>query len=255
MSASSRCPVVFMFSLAAACSSHPPTTSPVAAPVASTACYAGYSSGMGQRARTIARRTVDPAAHQIIEDRSHDDAGAHGAKSFHVVMTVDGDHFTMTESGGAFSGTGTLVGEPWQWSAWTSVSQIPNAGITIESSDELTSAGMKATKQIKKDGKLLATTTDELQTIDCADWDSVKAALAVPILDRAACDRACRNFATLKFWDHIGPDDHAPHEAELASKLEAGLPACVTQCLAANNPTQTACMGAATSVADLAACE
>ena len=173
---------------------------PPALPAATTVCYAGRSTGMGQRARTIARRTVDPAARQITEDVSHDDAGSHGARSFHVVMAVVGDHFTMTETGGAFRGTGTLVGDPWRWTSWTSTSEIPKAGITVESDDEVTPTALKATKQIKKDGKLLATTTEELASFDCADWDKVKAALAVPALDTAACERACRNFATLKYW-------------------------------------------------------
>lgn len=249
-----------------ACSSHAPATAPVAPPPASTACYAGYSTGMGQRARTIARRTVDPAAHQILEDVSHDDAGAHGAKSFHVVMAVDGDRFTMTERGGAFTGTGTLVGPAWQWTAWTSTSQIPHTTITVASSDELTATGMRATKQIMQDGKLLGTTTDELQTFDCAEWDKVLAQLAVPVLDDTTCDRACRNFASLKFWASaelevavLPPADQpaarARKQAELTAKLDAGVGACKQQCLTAGNAAQTACIGAAKTVEDLAACD
>jgi hypothetical protein len=35
---------------------------------------------MGQRARTLVRRTIDPAAQQIVEDVSHDDASSHSVK-------------------------------------------------------------------------------------------------------------------------------------------------------------------------------
>jgi hypothetical protein len=251
-----------------ACSSpaERPSTVPVATPAASTACYAGLTTGMGQTARTIARRTVDPVARQIVEDVSHDDAGAHGAKSFHVVMTVDGDHFTMTEAGGAFTGTGTLVGEPWQWASWTSTSQIPNTGITVESDDEITEAELKTTKQIKKDGKSLATTTESLKSFDCADWDKVKAALAVPALDAARCERACRNYATLKYWHTADADISAlplgqqaaarqQKETELTSKLASGIGTCATACLAAKNAVQTDCMANAKSFDELGACD
>lgn len=239
-----------------ACSSHASTPSPpLAAPTGSTVCYAGFSTGMGQRARTIARRIVDPANHRITEDVSHDDAAAHGAKSFHVVMKVDGDHFTMTEDSGAFSGTGTLVGSPWAWTSWTSTSEIPNAAITVESSDELTDTGMTASKQIKKEGKVVASTTDDLKTFDCAQWDTAKAELALPLLDNAACERACRNFATLKFWEHVDPAaDRKPLESDLANKVANGLPACVGQCLSAKNAEQTACLGNAKTVDELGAC-
>ena len=237
----------------------------VALPAASTTCYAGLSNGMGQSARTIARRTVDPTARTITEDVSHDDSGPHGAKSFHVVMTVTGDHFTMTETGGAFAGDGTLAGEPWKWTAWASKAQIPKVGIEVDSDDELTETGMKATKKISQNGKVLATTVDDLKTFDCAQWDAVKAALAVPALDDAACDHACRNYATLKFWQAADAEiaalpeaarasKHAGKAAELTSKLDAGVPACVHQCVEANDAVSAHCMAEAKSVDALAAC-
>jgi hypothetical protein len=239
---------------------------PVETPAASTTCYSGLTTGMGQTARTLVRRALDPAARQITEDVSHDDGGAHGAKSFHVVMAVDGDHFTLTEGSGAFSGTGTLAGDPWRWSSWTSSSQVAKTTITVESDDELTDTGMTATKQIKQDGKLVATTTDQLKRFDCAQWDEAKAALALPALDAAACDRACRNFATLKYWEKADAELAAlpqaeraaartKHESELAARLEAGASACATQCLSANNATQTACMAKAKTIDELGACE
>jgi hypothetical protein len=219
---------------------------------------------MGQRARTIARRTLDPAAGQIIEDVVNNDGKA--PKGFRVVMIVEGNRFTMAEAGGAFRGTGTLTGEPWRWTSWTSTSQLPNTTITVESDDELTPAGMKATKQIKRGGALVATTTDELTRFDCAAWDKAKAALDAPVLDDAACDRACRNFATLKFWQRaeatiatLPPADQAAarsqQAATLARELDAGTARCASSCLSANNAAQTACLANATSVEQLGACE
>jgi hypothetical protein len=221
---------------------------------------------MGQTARTIARRTVDPAARQITEDVSHDDGGAQGAKSFHVVMAVDGDRFTMTEASGALHGAGTLVGEPWRWTSWRSTSEIPHTGITVTSDDELTDTGMTATKKIVRDGKELGTTRDVLASFDCAEWDNAVAALALPPLASGGCERACRNFAQLKYWASADPeiealpeDDRAAARAEktteMAAKIDSGLEGCVAGCVSANNVTQTACLARATSVADLAACE
>jgi len=258
--------------LAASCllgcsgSASPSPRSPVETPPASTACYSGLTTGMGQTARTIARRTIDPAARQSVEYGSRDDGGAHGAKTYHVVMAVDGDRFTMTEVGGAFSGTGSLAGEPWSWSSWMSSSQIPNTGITVESDYELTPLGLTATKQITKDGKLLATTRDDLKSFDCADWDAAKAALAVPVLDVALCERACRAFATLTYWERAEPviaalppadqvTARSQKEAELASKLAGGVTPCVTECMSANNAAQTACLARAQTVEQLRACE
>lgn len=251
------------------CSAPPPVApvAPVAGPppAASTTCYAGVSRGMGQTARTIARRTVDPAARRILEDVTREEAGPRGPQSFHVVFEVDGDHFTMTETGGAFTGSGTLAGEPWRWTSWTSTAKIPHTTIEVESDDELTPIGLKAAKQIRRDGKVIATTAEELQTFDCAEWATYEAALAVPVLDAAACERACRNYATLRFWQRADgelaalpeaarADARSRKTAELADKLAPGVADCASQCLAANNATQTACMGAATTVDALTAC-
>ena len=104
------------------------------------------------------------------------------------MMQIDGDRFTLSERSGAFAGSGTLAGEPWHWTSWSSTSQIAKEGIEVESDDELTPVGLKATKQIRMAGKVLATTTEELATFDCADWDKVVAALAVPALDHDGGD-------------------------------------------------------------------
>jgi hypothetical protein len=239
---------------------------PAAPPATSTVCYAGLTTGLGQRARTVMRRTVDPTARQIVEDVRHGDAAAHRVTQFHAVKDVTGDQFTMKETGGAFTGTGTLTGEPWRWTSWTSTSQLPGAGIEVESDGELTETGIKIADQIRKDGHVVGTTAEQLKPFDCAEWDKATAMLATPVLDRDACDRACRNYASLKYWSVAdreiaslppGARDDARKQksAELATKLEAGMATCVTRCLSADNAAQTACMGDAKSLEQLAACD
>ena len=250
----------------AGCSSGGHGVAPVAEPAATTECYGGQSTGMGQRAMTIVRRTVDPVAKQIVEDVSHDASGPHGAASYHVVMAVDGNHFTLTEASGAFTGNGTLIGEPWQWTSWTTITQIAKTDVTVESHDEVTSAGRTSTKQIKKAGAVIGNTTDKLESFDCSKWDETKSALTKPIADRASCERACRNFASLKYWQGADAEiaalpaaDQAAartrHEQDFASKIGGGLDTCASSCVSANNAEQTACLGKATTVDELAACD
>jgi hypothetical protein len=257
--------------IAAACGG---TSAPVAgptlgdgAPVAPvTACYQGVSSGAGQRVQTVARRTVDRANSQIIEDVARGDAGE--VRAFHVVMAVTGDAFTLREAGGAFTGSGTLSGPAWQWTSWVSRTTQLAGGSTVEveSREELTRAGLVAHKDIKKDGKVVASTIDELTAIDCAGWDTARAALAVPVLDDALCERSCRRYATLRFVASAEPElaklPPDQREAagkqkaeELRGKLEAGLPSCISQCRSANNPTQTACFARAETIQQLAKCD
>jgi hypothetical protein len=269
-----RCPgatrLVGLLSLLVGCSgpAAPAVAVPAAPPATSTVCYAGVTTGMGQRVRTVLRRTVDPTARQIVEDVSHGDAGSHRVTQLHVVMDVAVDRFTMKETGGAFTGTGTLTGAPWRWTAWTSTSQLAGAGagVEVESDGELTETGIKIADQIRKDGHVVGTTAEQLKPFDCAEWDKATAVLATPVLDRAMCDRACRNYATLKYWSVVDgeiaslppaarDDARTQKSAELATKLEAGMATCVTQCLSADNPAQTACMGDAKSLEQLAACD
>lgn len=260
--------LVGLLSLLVGCSgpAAPAPAVPAAPPATSTVCYAGLMTGLGQRARTVMRRMVDPRARQIVEDVSHGDAGSHRVTQFHVVINVASDRFTMKETGGAFTGTGTLTGEPWRWTSWTSTSQLAGAGLEVESDGELTETGIKISDQIRKDGNVVGTTAEQLKPFDCAEWDKATATLATPVLDRAACDRACRNYASLKYWSvadgeiaSLPPaardDARKQKSAELATKLEAGMATCVTQCLSADNAAQTACMGDAKSLEQLAACD
>ena len=246
----------------------PPVSPAVAspAPAATTTCYAGVTVGMGQRTRTLVRRSVDPAGAQIVEDVGHDQGEGRGATSLHVVMAVTGDHYTIAEASGAFTGTGTLTGEPWRWTSWRSTTKLASAGIEVESRDELTATNLVTHREIRKDGKVVGTTSEKLAPFDCDAWDRATAELAAPVLDDAACTRGCRNYVRLKFWQASEPKiaalpaaerDAARAEANaaLARRLEAGLASCVAQCLDAHNAPQTACLADAKTADQLAACD
>lgn len=264
----------FVVLLAAACghpaatSSRPTLAEPAAAAATAPApaCYQGTSKGAGQLVHSVVRRTLDPRNQQIVEDVVRGDAG--DVKAFRVVMTVSGNSFTLAEAGGQFSGTGKLIGPSWAWTQWesTTAQQVNGATLEVESHEELTPTGLLGRKAIKQGDKIIATTVEELTTIDCAQWDTARKALSTPVLDDALCERSCQRFATIKFvaanQDEIAKLPADKREAaiqqktrELEGKLQAGLPTCVQQCRAANNVQQTACFARAESPQDLAACE
>ncbi|HEY5927397.1 MAG TPA: hypothetical protein VIV11_37190 [Kofleriaceae bacterium] len=78
--------------------------------------------------------------------------------------------------------------------------------------------------------------------------------------DPEKCDRACRNYAELVFWDKANAEIEAlpPGErdamrkekmAELARNLSQGVDLCTSKCVSANNTTDTECLIAAKTAA------
>lgn len=77
--------------------------------------------------------------------------------------------------------------------------------------------------------------------------------------DRQKCEKACRNYGTLMYWDVVDKEIASTPEdkrdalrkkklAEFSSQLENGVDICVDQCISANNDKQIDCMiGAKTS--------
>ena len=160
----------------AACSHHGATK--IAAvptlPAKQVQCFVGTTEMLGpdgtvvksKHARVL--RTLDPAAGTIREqvDVSEDtDFATAKTESFDVGFSVSGQAFTMKEAHGAFTGEGTLVGLPWQWTAWTSSSSM--GPITVESSDALTGDALTATKTIKQNGSTIATTRETYRGTPC----------------------------------------------------------------------------------------
>ncbi|HUS32935.1 MAG TPA: hypothetical protein VMZ53_30745 [Kofleriaceae bacterium] len=74
--------------------------------------------------------------------------------------------------------------------------------------------------------------------------------------DPEKCDKACRNYAELIFWEKANAEiDAAPADkrdelrktklAEFTKNLELGINTCTSKCLSANNDDDTKCLLAA----------
>lgn len=83
--------------------------------------------------------------------------------------------------------------------------------------------------------------------------------------DREKCEKACRNYGTLLYWDIADHEIQAAPEAErdalrkrklgeFSSLLENGVDTCVNQCTSANNDKQTDCMREAKTAAQAKEC-
>ena len=67
----------------------------------------------------LLRRTLQPEASRIVEESVRFDRSP-GARPrpYTVILDVDGDAVTLSESEQRYSGTGMLHGEPWRWDSW-----------------------------------------------------------------------------------------------------------------------------------------
>lgn len=83
--------------------------------------------------------------------------------------------------------------------------------------------------------------------------------------DRKVCESACRNFATLSFWNKWDPKINAePIEkreelrrqklVDLDALLASGVDQCVESCVTSNNDTQYTCMAKAKDYKAVHAC-
>ncbi len=83
--------------------------------------------------------------------------------------------------------------------------------------------------------------------------------------DRDKCEKACRNYGTLLYWDIADQAIQAAPPAErdalrrrklgeFSSLLENGVDTCVNQCTSANNDKQIDCMAGAKTAADAKKC-
>jgi len=92
-------------------------------------------------AELLVRRTLEPAADRFVEETARFDPVA-GVKPrlYTVLYQIDGDAFTLEERDGEFSGRGTLSGEPWAWTAWSSVYTL-TSGIRVEAEQRIESDG------------------------------------------------------------------------------------------------------------------
>jgi hypothetical protein len=129
----------------------------------------------GPDAPYVVRRHLDEAAGTIVEDvTTVDDAGDPDA---YVVTWVVADDATVTFSDdrGTFSGTGTLTGPDWAWTAWSTTSATTDGSVTIEGTDTLTADGLHAEHAITgADGTFYGTQIDDLPVSDEASWTTAR---------------------------------------------------------------------------------
>ena len=122
-------------------------------PVERVRCFAGVqrvslnAGGEQPGAETVVRRTLDPAAGTIVEETLRvDPLPQVPPRLYAVIYDVEGDRFELAESGGAYAGRGTLRGESWRWTGWSS-EYVLTSGIRVENESEIDAAGSLVTRQ------------------------------------------------------------------------------------------------------------
>jgi hypothetical protein len=146
-----------------------------------------YTSPAGQAAPaqpTLIHRTLDPEESSLLEDvYQRNEAG--GVDHFEIVGVVDPLAGTWTfsffDGYGTFEGEGTLLGEPWAWTSWSSRSEYvdgPYVGSYVLSEDRLTDDGLEADKQIfSPDDHAEGTVAERLLFVSEGDWQAAVDAL------------------------------------------------------------------------------
>ena len=86
---------------------------------AESGAQAAGEGGGEPTADLLLRRTLQPEASRIVEESVRFDRtpGAR-PRPYTVILDVDGDAVTLSESEQRYSGTGMLHGEPWRWDSW-----------------------------------------------------------------------------------------------------------------------------------------
>lgn len=167
-----------------ACGGAPPPPSPVpaveerSAPAASVACWEGDSRGTlptGQSfpaGSVLVRRTVDEAASRILEDVVQiDGRPGQPPRRYRAELRVDGARFTVAEASGAFEGSGTLEGEPWRWTRWSSRTELPDGGHVV-AEDAVEEARLRVVKRVHRaDGELALTLEEDLAPLSPEECD------------------------------------------------------------------------------------
>jgi hypothetical protein len=131
---------------------------------------------------TLVRRTVDEANSTILEDVSNVRPGSLDPPERYVVtFAVTGSAFTMTANrvspdpaSEVFTGSGSLVGEPWAWTAWTSHTVLED-GSTVDSSDTLGDSVLVVEKHYYNENGILVVTIHE--TLPIVSQDVYEAAM------------------------------------------------------------------------------
>jgi hypothetical protein len=94
---------------------------------------------------TAAKRTIDPEASTIVEEVTNV-SGSQPAKDYVVTWKIQGNTFTLEENGGAFTGTGELHGDPWNWDGWTFTTTLDKGMGTVNADEWITGEGLDSEK-------------------------------------------------------------------------------------------------------------
>lgn len=141
---------------------------------ATTVCYAGAEEatvmGVKKTAQGVVERTLDPAKHAIRET-----VWTPGKEKM-LSADVDAKAGTFTwKADDGKSGTGTLVGPAWHWTAQTTVYTHGDVKAVIESTRAGDTVSSKAT--ITKGGKLVGGNVGTFTVFDCSKLADKRAAL------------------------------------------------------------------------------
>ena len=125
--------------------------------------------------RYWARRDLDPVAGTITERFV---AEADGTETL-TLLQVDADAgtFSLDINAGEYTGAGTLVGEPWDWTAWSSRAEASDGSYAL-SEDAVTETGIHTDKEgFSADGTPEWTLTEDLFLVDEETHDEALSAL------------------------------------------------------------------------------
>ena len=127
--------------------------------------------------RAVSRRTMDPTASEM---RQETWTAKDPEKPKTLVQKVDvkTNTFTVDDSELGVHGTGTLVGKPWAWTAYTF--KVSAKGFDIAVQGELADDTMHSTATMSKTGKPVGTVRVTATAFDCAKLDERRAALSKP---------------------------------------------------------------------------
>jgi len=208
----------------------PRTTAAPAGPTKTVAYYRGTSKVslpngqvVGEGAMLV-RRTLDPSLSQIEEYvlgvATH---GKRGTRQYRVIMKVNGNTFTMKDAAETFSGSGTLEGEPWKWTAWTSTSMLPNK-MVIESKDQLVAGKLMVHKTVKApDGSVRVTIEENYSPITKETFEQARTQALHPTDAEAAAPKNAAG--TAQPTSHNHPTKEVRPTPRIAQSPDQGGPA------------------------------
>jgi hypothetical protein len=128
---------------------------------------------------SLVKRVVDKDASQIVEHVLT--INEKESKAFVTTLVVKGSRFTISEQSGSFTGEGELMGEPWRWKEWKSVTKITGGSGTVISEDKLTEHALIAKKTFAgADGKVVVRMDETLVPITPKTYEVLYRRLAAP---------------------------------------------------------------------------